>query len=280
MVLPETVRPRDAPDGDHQPRSRARAAPDGEERDGARPGRSRPDAGGRQPGDPGPGRSGAVAGERGVTSGDDREAARDAGSRVTARHATTARRPPARSEAAPGLPPDPASRRAPPRTPSSAVRLLALLVLALVAAFFAWVSAEPFWLAVGHGDQGTATVARCTGDGVTQPLRGDVHGGDGAFTAAVALLGVERGPAARRVTVPGPDGRTGEPAGVRGRAGSLLHLRWVGFALVLRCAGSASPGRPARGGWRPPRARRRAVLLSLAGPLALLAGFLRSEVTA
>ena len=42
------------------------------------------------------------------------------------------------------------SRTPPPPRPLPG--LAALVLLSLVAAFFAWVSAEPFWLAVGHGD--------------------------------------------------------------------------------------------------------------------------------
>jgi hypothetical protein len=56
-----------------------------------------------------------------------------------------------------------------PRAPHRAgPGLIALITLGFVAAFFSWVSAEPFWLAVGHGDPGVATVERCSGSGVVQ----------------------------------------------------------------------------------------------------------------
>jgi hypothetical protein len=84
----------------------------------------------------------------------------------------------------------------------------------------------------------------------------------------------------------GPDGRTpGAQAPARmvsrdsgqayiGETGILVQLRWVlGFALVLLC-GLGIAG--LTGAWRleTARARRSALLLSLAGPVLLLAGFL------
>ncbi|MEV6597429.1 hypothetical protein AB0M36_11265 [Actinoplanes sp. NPDC051346] len=160
-----------------------------------------------------------------------------------------------------------------PRRPVSG--LLALLALGLVATFFSWVSAEPFWLAVGHGHAGTATIARCTGDGVTQRCYGQFTSADGVYTVPrIALFGVE--PAQRA---------TGSVASARmvsqdsrqayvGATGTLVHLRWsLGFVLVVLC-GLGIAG--LTGAWRldSARSRRAALLTSLAGPLALLAGFL------
>jgi hypothetical protein len=150
-----------------------------------------------------------------------------------------------------------------------------LIALGLLAAFFAWVSAEPFWLAMGHGDTGTATVTTCTSSGVTQHCVGQFAAGDGSFTIArVTLLGV--GPGHR---VPGttslarmvsPD----SPRAYLGDTTPLLQVRWLlGFILVLFC-GYVIAG--VTGARRLPsaRARRGAILASLGGPLLLLAGFL------
>ena len=152
---------------------------------------------------------------------------------------------------------------------------LSLVALALVSAFFAWVSAEPFWLAVGHGDTGYATTTQCTGSGVTQRCVGQFAAADGRYTITrVTLLGVEG--AARQTGVVtearmvSPDSRQAYIGGT----GPLLQLRWLlGFGLVLLCGYTIAGVTKARR-LETSRARRGAVLLSLAGPLALLAGFL------
>ncbi|MDY7090675.1 MAG: hypothetical protein SYR96_37000, partial [Actinomycetota bacterium] len=152
---------------------------------------------------------------------------------------------------------------------------VSLVSLGLVAAFFAWVSAEPFWLAVGHGDHGYVTTTQCTGEGVTQRCLGRFASADGRYTITqVRLLGVEG-----QARIPGtvtparmvsPDSRQAYVGGT----GPLLQLRWMlGFALVLLC-GYAIAGVTKARRLETARARRSAVLLSLAGPLALLAGFL------
>ncbi|GGQ41628.1 hypothetical protein [Couchioplanes azureus] len=181
--------------------------------------------------------------------------------------------------APPARDPRPSAGRPPRRKPRDPRRpvsgLLALLALALVATFFSWVSAEPFWLAVGHGHAGTATIARCTGDGVTQRCSGQFTSADGRYTVpTIALFGVE--PAQRA---------TGSVASARmvsqdsrqayaGEASVLVHLRWsLGFVLVLLC-GLGIAGLTGARRLGTARSRRGALLLSLAGPLALLAGFL------
>jgi hypothetical protein len=183
-----------------------------------------------------------------------------------------------RPTAAPG--PDDALRGKPPADRPHLPRrpvlgLISLVALGLIAAFFAWVSAEPFWLAVGHGDRGTATVSQCTGSAVTQRCVGSFSAADGGFTVLrVPLLGVDSGErdtgtvaGARMV---GPDSRQAYV----GATGPLIHLRWtLGFVLVLLCgygiAGLTGARRLETG-----RARRAAVLVSLAGPVLLLVGFL------
>ncbi|MGW0431533.1 hypothetical protein ACWDV4_03125 [Micromonospora sp. NPDC003197] len=65
----------------------------------------------------------------------------------------------------------------PPRHPMAG--LSGLLTLTLLTSFFAWVSAEPLWLAVGHGERGTATVLSCTGNGIGLRCRGTFVADDG-----------------------------------------------------------------------------------------------------
>lgn len=162
--------------------------------------------------------------------------------------------------------------------PAHGIRLSAhvsLVALALVAAFFGWVSAEPFWLATGHGDTGTATVTECVGTGVTQRCTGQFTDRAGRFTVSrITLLGV---PPAQRAPGETAPARMVSPDSHQvyvGGTGPLMHLRWVlGFVLVLLC-GYAVAGVTGARRLDTAKARRAAVLLSLAGPVALLAGFL------
>jgi hypothetical protein len=66
-----------------------------------------------------------------------------------------------------------------PRRPGLA--LAGLVLLSLLSSFFAWVSAEPLWLALGRGDRGTATVINCTGSGIGQRCRGEFISANGSF---------------------------------------------------------------------------------------------------
>jgi hypothetical protein len=164
-------------------------------------------------------------------------------------------------------------RRQPAANPVTS--LLALITLSLVAAFFAWVSAEPFWLATGHGDRGYATTTRCHGDGLTQRCTGRFATGDGSFTVRrVRLLGIS-GPAREPGAVTGA--RMVSPASSQAYAtptGPLLHLRWaLGFLIVLICGYGIAGATGARR-LESARARRGALLASVAGPVLLLIGFL------
>ncbi|WP_412753060.1 hypothetical protein [Krasilnikovia sp. M28-CT-15] len=160
-----------------------------------------------------------------------------------------------------------------PRRPQSG--LPALVALALVAAFFAWVSAEPFWLAVGHDVNGQATVTRCTGDGISQRCFGQFATGDGFSrvdrVTVLGLTGDQRAPGAsspaRMVNLGGRQAYVGE-------TGLLMQLRWtLGFVLVL-LSGLGIAGLTGARRLENPRARYGALLLSIACPLGLLAGFL------
>lgn len=173
-----------------------------------------------------------------------------------------------------------------------AVALPAVILFGLLAAFFAWQAAEPLWLAVGHGVDGTATVTRCRptdppvpvdagSTELTEPTYRCVTftPPDRAFQAVdVTLLGAGSDAVrtegatlpARMVT---PDAGRAYATGPAG-----LHLRWsLGLLLVLACgAGIAWATGARRLDGR--RSRRRAVLLSFAGPVLLAVGFVTAAL--
>ncbi|MFV2112745.1 hypothetical protein ACFHW0_10465 [Micromonospora sp. LOL_025] len=171
---------------------------------------------------------------------------------------------------------DAARRRAQrtPRPPDPLPGLAALLALSLVAAFFAWVSAGPFWLAVGHATRGTVVIADCTGGGLTQRCRGNFAPADETWTAyGVRVSGVAAERTATGTTLParmtGPDGGT-----AYADTGAAGHLRWLlGLLVVLGCGAGivrwTGSTRIAE-----PRLRRWAVTGAAAGPLAITLGFL------
>ncbi|MEU7851211.1 hypothetical protein AB0B74_01310 [Micromonospora parva] len=166
----------------------------------------------------------------------------------------------------------PPSRTPPPPDPLPG--LAALVVLSLVTAFFAWVSAGPFWLAVGHARSGTVVIDDCSGGGLTQRCRGIFTADGGRFIAhGVRVGGVPADGSAAGTGLParmtGPDSGTAYADVGVGR-----HLRWLpGLLVVLGCTagivrwtGSARlPGR---------RHRRWAVAAAVAGPTLITVGFL------
>ncbi len=156
----------------------------------------------------------------------------------------------------------------------------ALVGFALAAAFFAWVSAEPFWLSVGHSTTGTATVHSPGDPNVTSPA--GTPGGacvvrfvavGGAFAApAVELVGPRPAACVAGRQLPARMvSRRGQHAYVTDSAG--LTLRWiVGLALILACGVGVAW---ATGAVMFPRGRRRvAVALCFAGPLIIAVGLL------
>jgi hypothetical protein len=167
----------------------------------------------------------------------------------------------------------PARRRRRPPADNPLTSLLCLIVLSMVAAFFGWVSAEPFWLAVGHGDRGYATTTRCHGSGVTQRCVGQ-FATEGFSVAPVTLLGVagdgRRPGAVSPARMVGPTSTQAYTAA----PGALMHLRWtLGFLLVLICGYGITEATGARR--LPSRpARRGATIAGFLGPLLLLGGFL------
>ncbi|MFK3984606.1 hypothetical protein ACI2K4_30065 [Micromonospora sp. NPDC050397] len=171
-----------------------------------------------------------------------------------------------------------ASPRLPKPPRRVAPGLAGLVLLALLASFFAWVSVEPLWLAFGHGDLGTATVIDCTGQGLNQRCRGEFVSADGRFSAeGVRLAGV---PAeeqleqwqltARMIDAESDTAYVGAGTGP-------LHLRWIlGLTLVLLCGvgivwSTGAVRLPDRS------TRRGAVIVGLAGPLVITVGFLAAS---
>jgi hypothetical protein len=148
-----------------------------------------------------------------------------------------------------------------------------LVLVALFASFFAWTSAEPFWLAVGHSQAGTATVTRCAGDGVLRRCIADFTGP--GFTAqGVTVLGATTDrQRSEGATLPARMVRHGDRIAYAGSADGL-HVRWgVGLGLTMLCGvlvAWATGARRLLGG----KARAGAVLLSFAGPLLLFGGML------
>ena len=167
-----------------------------------------------------------------------------------------------------------------PRHPVAGIA--AVILLGLLAAFFAWQGAQPLWLALGRGETGTATVARCDPTDGGPVTLAEAPGATyscvtfeadtGSFRAAdVTLLGA--GEAARTEGTQLPARMLSperEQAYAADSAG--LHLRWaIGLVLVLACGGGTVWASGATRLDRP-RSRRIAVLVSFAGPLLLAAG--------
>jgi hypothetical protein len=178
------------------------------------------------------------------------------------------------SAAVPVVTPARPARRPRPKGPRRpGLGLPALLVLALLGTFFAWVSAEPLWLAVGHSADGTATVTRCTGDGVTRRCRGTFTA-DRVQATGVALLGVDGTRAVAGATAPARMVSGESRQAFVGASGWTLHLRWIlGVLLVLLCGLGIASATGARR-LENARSRRRAVLLSTFAPVVVLVGFL------
>ena len=162
-------------------------------------------------------------------------------------------------------------RRKRVREPRKLAFALPLIIFfGFLSAFFSWVSAEPVWLAVGHSIDGTATVTRCVGDGMTRRCLGDFSTKDFVVTQ-ISLLGLTDSLAVPGQTV------AAEMVNLRSHrayAGGSFLLRWLpGVALVLLCglgiALAAGVRRFADRG-----ERRAAFAISLAAPMLVAVGFL------
>jgi hypothetical protein len=157
-------------------------------------------------------------------------------------------------------------RRRPPRRPLPG--LVALVLLALLAAFLAWFSAEPLWLSLGHGTRGVATVGTCDVHGIAKHCADFTADRDAFVAGKVTLLGagpVEPGGtvAARMVSATGSAAYTG--SSVWRWLPSLAGVVLCGFGIAWLTGAYRLPGR---------RRRLTALALSLAGPVALVAGML------
>ena len=162
--------------------------------------------------------------------------------------------------------------KAPPR-PASPLGLTGLLIFALLAAFFAWVTAEPLWLAVGHGRSGTASAIECSGHGIGRRCVGDFTPDTGTGVERVALLGVDPAGLTPKTRLAARMVGTDSGQVYTGAALHGLPLRWVvGLILALLCGAGIALTTGAlrfRG-----RIRLAALTASLAAPLLLLLGFL------
>lgn len=145
-----------------------------------------------------------------------------------------------------------------------------IIFLGFLSAFFSWVSAEPLWLAAGHSIEGTATVTRCVGDGMTRRCLGDFSTHDYTI-AQISLLGLTD-----TLAVPGQQvaAEMVNARSHRAYAGGTFLLRWLlGLALVLLCglgiALAAGVGR-----FADRQERRAAFTISLAAPMLVTLGFL------
>jgi hypothetical protein len=189
---------------------------------------------------------------------------------------TAAGRRPIRPPAAPRR----ATRR--PRE-SAAAGLVVLLLLALLSAFFAWVTAEPLWLALDHATPGTVSVNRCVDHGLNRRCAGTFTSADGRFSrTGVPVMGEVPAVVPAEVVEVGPVAAeaVGAPAVMTSAGGARAYVSVdapsraaVGVALILLCGLAIAR---ATGVHRLPAGRARGVVtaLSLAGPLALLAGML------
>jgi len=170
----------------------------------------------------------------------------------------------------------PPDRKAPPREPKEPrppTVVLPLLILFIgVAAFFSWVSAEPFLISIGHHVTGTVTVNECHAEGFAPRCQGKfVPDSGGDSQPAMRITGdttVERPGetvAAQAVSYDSTSVYIGDDFG--------LGLRWgLGLAMVVGCGFAIAW---ISGAWRfAGRARLAAVAASMAAPLLIWLGAL------
>jgi hypothetical protein len=164
----------------------------------------------------------------------------------------------------------PHSHRKAPRRP--AFGLPALLVFALAAAFFAWVSATPLLLTVGHGSRGVATVGTCSVHGIGRNCA-EFVAADRSFSAAVTLLGPASANASAGAKLDAQMVSRGSNLAYAGNSTDLL-LHWIpGVVLLILCGfGIAWATGALRLAGR--RTRSLALLGSFGGPILLFAGML------
>lgn len=160
----------------------------------------------------------------------------------------------------------------PPKPRSLWVALPSMILLTGLAAFFSWVSAEPFWLSVGHDISGTVTVSECVAEGFAPRCEGDFVSDSGGQTLpGVRITGDTE--AERQGTTVAAQAVSGSARSVYIGDTTGLVLRWgIGLFLVL-CCGLAIAAVSGAWQWRG-KARAGAVLACVAGPLLLWFGAL------
>ncbi|WP_433214520.1 hypothetical protein ACQP00_04100 [Dactylosporangium sp. CS-047395] len=148
-----------------------------------------------------------------------------------------------------------------------AAGLSAMLLIALLAGFFAWTSAEPFWLDMGHREPGTAKITSCKGTGVLRRCLAEfTRPGAAEPVMGTRLMGLDEPPGATVAAEMVPGGRiayAGNPTGLR--------VRWAaGLGLIVLCGVLLAW---LTGAWRFARLRDRltAWTLTAAAPLVLSA---------
>jgi hypothetical protein len=149
----------------------------------------------------------------------------------------------------------------------------ALIVLGLVAAFVAWVSAEPIWLALGHGERGTATATQCFLEGVPYECVTFTAAGGRYVAEDVTLVGTEH-----RSLQPGTSVSAEMVSPRSSRAYAVdttgLLLRSAAGLVVLLLCGLGAVWATGATRLEPPATRRPAFLACLGAPLLLTLGFL------
>ncbi|MEU7875575.1 hypothetical protein [Dactylosporangium sp. NPDC049140] len=142
--------------------------------------------------------------------------------------------------------------------------LSAMLVMALLTGFFAWTSAEPFWLDMGHRVRGTAEITSCQGSGVLRRCLAEFTRPGAEKVAGTRLMGLDEPAGSTVAAVMVPGGRiayAGNPSGLR--------VRWAaGLGLMVLCGIVLAW---LTGAWRLGRLRDRLVAwtLTAAAPLVL-----------
>lgn len=143
------------------------------------------------------------------------------------------------------------------------VGFLAVIMLGFIGLFFAWFSAAPFWLSVGHAHHGTATVANCPVAGLDRRCATFVAAGH-AYTAQVTLLGPNGSRAHVGATIAAEMVSQGDSIAYAGDHASL-YLRWIpGVVIVVLCALGIAR---ATGATRVTRRRPLTLALAVAAPL-------------
>ncbi|WP_344312047.1 hypothetical protein [Fodinicola feengrottensis] len=143
--------------------------------------------------------------------------------------------------------------------------LVALVILTFGGAFFGWVSADPFWLSVGRGSQGTVTVTDCMSRGVGQTCIGN-YKSPGYTARDITIAGL---PPSQQKGVQPARMLSAKHAWAYTTSNRGLQMRWgIGAFFALLLGFLAASGTGAK--YLRPFGRRRvfaARVLAFAGPV-------------